>query len=98
MDAFTGITTPAIFLIDIDKNTFYMEFIDNARHLNDFIKQEVMASQNKNQLIDFVCRELGILIAKLHMKSLIHGDLTTSNILIKDACKDPNAWNSDKSK
>lgn len=67
-----GILTPKVF--DVNSDDFYimMEFIDGLR-LKDSLK-----SENLKQLSGGV----GENIAKMHENSIIHGDLTTSNILL----------------
>ncbi|XP_066592582.1 EKC/KEOPS complex subunit TP53RK [Prorops nasuta] len=81
-----GIVTPAIFLVDIDRRRIYMEYIENATVLKVFIEQNMSGNTDVNikRFTEFVARGLGTLIAKLHMKNIIHGDLTTSNILLKN--------------
>ena len=70
-----GVPTPKIFLIDVKHTTIIMEFIEGKQIkllLNDLSEIE---RQN-------LCFGIGQLIAKLHKKSVIHGDLTTSNMII----------------
>ncbi|CAK9833361.1 EKC/KEOPS complex subunit bud32 [Anthophora retusa] len=43
-----------------------------------------MEKQNVDHLLNFIAQGLGILIAKLHSKNIIHGDLTTSNVLLRN--------------
>lgn len=48
-----------------------------------------MIMNNKNECwIDWLGKCLGSLLAKLHSKNIIHGDLTTSNILVKNSIFD----------
>jgi len=60
-----------------------MEYIENATVLKDFIDKNISGKANVDHLVDFIGRGLGTLIARLHSKHIIHGDLTTSNILLK---------------
>lgn len=43
---------------------------------------------NKDQKIEHACKQTGALIGRLHMNDMVHGDLTTSNVLMEgnDAC------------
>jgi len=68
-----GVNTPAIFDIDKKEKEITMEFINGPR-LKDSLKKENLA----------VCKEVGQMIALMHAGNLVHGDLTTSNILVKD--------------
>ena len=70
-----GVPTPNIFLIDVKNATIIMEFIEGKQIkllLNDLSEIE-----RRN-----LCFGIGQLIAKLHKKGVIHGDLTTSNMII----------------
>jgi len=60
---------PAVKDLDKDNNTIYMEFIEGEMF------HKVMNSP--------LSRKLGSELAKLHDAEIIHGDLTTSNILVK---------------
>ena len=67
-----GVRTPLIFDIDLEKSAITMEFID--------------APTAKNMLddspeINELAKAIGQKIGRLHNADLIHGDLTTSNIL-----------------
>ena len=52
-----------------------MEFLEGKRI------RDVLSPENSSVL----CTEIGTKIRKLHDKSIIHGDLTTSNMILKDA-------------
>lgn len=66
-----GIRTPAIISIDREKKSIYMELIDGKK------AKDVIRGNFE------LCREIGKSIAVLHSSSLIHGDLTTDNILVE---------------
>jgi TP53 regulating kinase-like protein len=69
-----GVPTPTIFLVDIKSSTIVMEFIDGKQ-----VKQllsEAPKSERKR-----LCSEIGKLIGRLHKYGIIHGDLTTSNMI-----------------
>jgi Kae1-associated kinase Bud32 len=72
-----GIPIPRI--LDVDKKDYkiIMEFIDGER-----IKELLNKSDKKT--VEKICSEIGILIGKLHTAGIIHGDLTTSNMILKD--------------
>ncbi|XP_014483448.1 PREDICTED: TP53-regulating kinase [Dinoponera quadriceps] len=79
-----GVATPALYLVDLERRSIYMEFVENAMVLKDFIDENISGKGNVHDLLEFIGRGLGALIAKLHSKHIIHGDLTTSNILLKN--------------
>lgn len=61
-----------------------MEYVENAAVLKDFIDENVSGKTDVDDLVEFIGRGLGTLIARLHSRHMIHGDLTTSNILFKN--------------
>ena len=71
-----GIKFPAPRLIDVDDKEMkiIMEHIDAPR-----LRDAINANNQKK-----LCKETGKLVAELHNNEIIHGDLTTSNILFKD--------------
>ena len=64
-----GVKVPQIFEVDEPGRKIVMEFIDGERI--------------DKILTDGVCRKIGESVAKLHSYNIIHGDLTTSNIIKK---------------
>ena len=70
-----GVPTPLIYMVNRLENSITMEYIERQQ-----IKQVLnSASESKRQKI---CTQIGVLIAKLHLQGLIHGDLTTSNMIL----------------
>ncbi len=72
-----GIHTPKIFRVDEQNHKIIMEYIRGNRlkeHLNSISLNEAKS----------VCRQLGKQVGKMHSNNIIHGDLTTSNIILKD--------------
>ena len=67
-----GIRTPVIYSIDKKGTAILMEFIEGNR------MKEALSKKNHSKFL----KELGKEIAMLHNNSIIHGDLTTSNIII----------------
>jgi len=70
-----GVPTPTIFLVDIKNAVITMEFVEGKQ-----VKQLLaIVSQRERQEL---CVKIGELIGKLHKHSVIHGDLTTSNMIL----------------
>jgi TP53 regulating kinase-like protein len=70
-----GVPTPTIFLIDTVDTNIIMEYIEGKqvkRILNDLSSSERFS----------LCRHVGMLIGRLHNHGIIHGDLTTSNMIL----------------
>ncbi|MEM5772912.1 MAG: KEOPS complex kinase/ATPase Bud32 [Candidatus Aenigmatarchaeota archaeon] len=72
-----GVLTPKIFEVDYKNFKIVMEFIEGER-LKEFFSR---ADEKTIKKISF---EVGRLIGKLHSAGIIHGDLTTSNMILKD--------------
>lgn len=79
-----GVVTPALYLVNLEKRQIYMEYMQNTVVLKDFIDKNISGKPNVDHLLLFVARGMGELIARLHSKNIIHGDLTTSNILLRN--------------
>jgi TP53 regulating kinase-like protein len=70
-----GVPTPILFLIDDKNATIIMQYVEGKQ-----IKQllgEVSETERER-----LCLEIGRLVGKLHRFGLIHGDLTTSNMIL----------------
>jgi Kae1-associated kinase Bud32 len=70
-----GVQTPFIYEIDMNKSTIVMEYIE-GKLVKDILKED----RPKKDKVELVM-ELGKLVGKLHSNDIIHGDLTTSNIV-----------------
>jgi TP53 regulating kinase-like protein len=75
-----GVPTPTIFLVDIKDTAIIMEFIEGKQ-----VKQLLgEASKDERQ---HLCLKIGELIGRLHEYGIIHGDLTTSNMILNSEGK-----------
>lgn len=68
-----GVNTPQVYSVDKGKREIVMEFVEGKR------AKDVLNGSN----FEKICDEIGQGIAKMHAFDLVHGDLTTSNILIR---------------
>jgi TP53 regulating kinase-like protein len=70
-----GVPTPTIFLVDMKNAAVTMEFVKGKQ-----LKQVLPhASPEERQEL---CGKIGELIGRLHKHGVIHGDLTTSNMIL----------------
>lgn len=69
------VKTPHVYDVDMVKKSILMEFIDGKK-----IKDLFLHGRPTNA----VSRKIGENIANLHAKNIVHGDLTTSNMILKD--------------
>ena len=75
-----GVPTPVIFLVDVKNTVIVMEYLKGTQ-----VKQLLNdVSENERRL---VCLQIGQEIGMLHECGLIHGDLTTSNMIMNDEGK-----------
>ncbi|MEM5874797.1 MAG: KEOPS complex kinase/ATPase Bud32 [Candidatus Aenigmatarchaeota archaeon] len=72
-----GINVPKIYEVDEEKGIIIMEFIDGL-----LLKNVLNEMEGKKIKESFY--EIGKNVAKLHSANIIHGDLTTSNMILKD--------------
>jgi Kae1-associated kinase Bud32 len=72
-----GINAPQILYVDEENCKIIMEFIDGSR------LKDVLDAWNEEK-VEKTFVELGKCIGKMHSADIIHGDITTSNIIIKD--------------
>jgi TP53 regulating kinase-like protein len=70
-----GVPTPTIFLVDTKNATIIMEFIDGKQ------MKQLLAKVAKSER-QSLCLKIGELIGRLHEYGIIHGDLTTSNMIL----------------
>jgi TP53 regulating kinase and related kinases len=75
-----GVPTPTIYMIDLAESNIIMEYVEGKQ-----IKQilNTMPMKEKTRL----CRHIGKLIGHLHKNGIIHGDLTTSNMILTPSGK-----------
>ncbi|OGI12604.1 Kae1-associated kinase Bud32 [Candidatus Micrarchaeota archaeon RBG_16_36_9] len=72
-----GIETPKIISVDEDESKINMEFID-GKTLKEFLNET--DDENREMIAEKVGKSVGL----LHKHGIIHGDLTTSNMILKD--------------
>jgi TP53 regulating kinase-like protein len=70
-----GVPTPTIFLVDLENAEITMEYIEGKQ-----VKQ-LMDVVFKTERLE-LCLQIGRLIGELHSHGLVHGDLTTSNMIL----------------
>ena len=71
------IPVPKIISSDEKTKKIIMEFI-NGKKLSEHLDKFPLKKQKQ------ICRQIGESVAKLHENDIIHGDLTTSNMILKN--------------
>ena len=70
-----GVPTPTIFMVDVDEANIVMEFVEGKQ-----VKEELDNFSSEERLS--LCILIGRMIGRLHKNGIIHGDLTTSNMIL----------------
>ncbi|KAI9364126.1 TP53 regulating kinase [Pilaira anomala] len=76
-----GMDTPTVYFIDMTSATIYMENI-----VGETVKQRLLSHQEteyKDIDTDTMAKRIGVSLAKMHGLNVIHGDLTTSNLMLR---------------
>jgi len=74
-----GVPTPFIRDVDLTKMAIEIEYIkgEKVKNLLSFLRKDRKERRK-------ICEEIGKLVAKLHANNIIHGDLTTSNMIFSE--------------
>lgn len=85
-----GVRTPALYLVDFDRRRIYMEHFQHSITVKDFIINLTKSNSNNKEFtksLDIYAVKIGETVRKLQDNNIIHGDLTTSNMLLVE--RDP---------
>uniref|UniRef100_A0A8C5MSP0 non-specific serine/threonine protein kinase n=1 Tax=Leptobrachium leishanense TaxID=445787 RepID=A0A8C5MSP0_9ANUR len=77
-----GISAPVVYFVDYVSNCIYLEDIEQSTTVRDYIISIQQAGKDVSQLYG-LSSKMGQLLARMHDEDVIHGDLTTSNILLR---------------
>lgn len=72
-----GVPTPIIYDVDTKESQIMMEYVDGER-----IKEALHHADKEKQ--HSLCIDIGKCVGRFHKNDLIHGDLTTSNMILRD--------------
>jgi len=72
-----GVSVPTIYDVDLEKGIITMDYLKGKR-----IK-DILNDLSEEERVD-ICKKIGENIAKLHNNNIIHGDITTSNMILMD--------------
>lgn len=77
-----GVLTPKIFEADVKDRKIYMEYMETSITTKQYIN-DYLTGEKREELIEKLTSAIGIAVGRMHANNIIHGDLTTSNMLIK---------------
>ena len=72
-----GIACPAVYHVDNETKSIYMEHVIGGKTVRDFIR----SSQQEGKEFNYLAPKIGAVLAAMHDCDAIHGDLTTSNMI-----------------
>ncbi len=72
-----GVPTPKILQVDVTNSLIIMEFVEGQQ------VKTLLPCLSKLER-EKLCQSIGRLVGKLHKVGLVHGDLTTSNMIVND--------------
>lgn len=71
-----GVSVPVMYDIDLEGNRIVMEFIDGPTAKEALDRRGLASSA--------IARDIGRVVGRLHRAGIVHGDLTTSNMILRD--------------
>lgn len=79
-----GIPVPTVYFIDLTSRLMVMSYLENSVTLRDAIADIQKSSSNEgDSRLALLMHRTGEVIALMHKDSVIHGDLTTSNLIVQ---------------
>jgi TP53 regulating kinase-like protein len=72
-----GVSVPIIFDVDQENGIITMEYL-KGRRIKDIFN--LISEKERAE----ICNKIGISIGRLHRKNIIHGDITTSNMIYQE--------------
>ena len=79
----TGILCPAIYHVDSDTSVIYMEHLKDSVTVKDYIMQRTATGADScMDALRVLAVAIGRVVGAMHRNHIIHGDLTTSNLLL----------------
>ncbi|XP_022097536.1 TP53-regulating kinase-like [Acanthaster planci] len=82
-----GISTPTVYFVNYVEFSIYMEDIVNSITVRENIEAIQSRADSLDELFQ-LAEAIGKILATMHKSDVIHGDLTTSNMLIRQQATD----------
>ncbi|KAM4740242.1 EKC/KEOPS complex subunit TP53RK [Anableps anableps] len=83
-----GISAPAVYFVDYKYHCIFLEEIVGSSTLRDHINSHQYYNSCADEGLHKLAERVGQILAKMHDENVIHGDLTTSNILLRHGPED----------
>ncbi|CCI39719.1 hypothetical protein ABG067_001718 [Albugo candida] len=75
-----GVATPSIYLVDENNGRIYFEFVSGSTLKEFLCNEHAKGGCYPSEALE-IAYKTGAIIAKMHEANIVHGDLTTSNVL-----------------
>lgn len=72
---------PAVYFVDEARGEIFMEWIDGQSVRG--VLDGILASPGGEEKVDAMMVRVGEAVGRLHMADIVHGDLTTSNLMVR---------------
>ena len=79
-----GIRTPAVYYVDQENRSIYMEYIQDGMLMKDYVNQTL--KENDIKRLCGLLQLIGRTVSRMHQEDVVHGDLTTSNMFYHPSC------------
>ncbi|EPY51032.1 BUD32 protein kinase [Schizosaccharomyces cryophilus OY26] len=76
-----GVNCPLLYFLEPNRGQIFMEYISGPS-VRDYIKELVSEEEYETTLAPLM-KIIGSEVAKMHMNDIVHGDLTTSNMMFR---------------
>lgn len=90
-----GVNAPQIFHMDLNDRKIYMKYYEKSitakAYINDIVPK-LNDAEEREKRIPKLATEIGTCVGKMHANNIIHGDLTTSNILLDPSDADDGSF------
>ncbi|KAK2914564.1 EKC/KEOPS complex subunit TP53RK [Channa argus] len=78
-----GISAPVVYFVDYTSHCIFLEEIVGSSTVRDYIASNQQSGSCRQQDLEQLAERVGRILAKMHDEDVIHGDLTTSNMLLR---------------
>ncbi|XP_077386472.1 EKC/KEOPS complex subunit TP53RK-like [Festucalex cinctus] len=79
-----GISAPVVYFVDYKSHCIFLEEIVGSSTVRDHIASAQLSDSSCPDVeLEHLAKKMGHILAKMHDEDVIHGDLTTSNMLLR---------------
>lgn len=90
------VRTPTLYLVDFERRRIYMQHFEKSVTIKDyiilFLKEEQNDNGDQTNSLHILAKMIGETVRKMHDDGIIHGDLTTSNMLLVPKIPNDATW------